>query len=195
LLPFVAALGRPPAAPWLVLTGTVGLLASVFLFFLITGATVFGSGLAILPVLRAGVVTQHHWLTNRQLLDGISVGLLTPGPVVIAATFLGYQIAGLAGATVATLGIFTPIYAGVVLPGRWFVRHRHNPQIQAFSRGTTAAAAGAIAGAVIVLGRQTIIDWPSAVLAAAALALLVKFKVKEPLLVAAGAAIGVAFLR
>jgi hypothetical protein len=104
-------------APWLVLGASGGLLTSVLLFFLLTGATVFGSGLAILPVLHAGVVTQHHWLTDRQLLDGLSVGLFTPGPVVVAATFLGYQIAGLAGAMVATVGIFAPIYAGVVLPG------------------------------------------------------------------------------
>lgn len=186
--------GSRPKASWLVLAASGGLLSSVFLFFLITGATVFGSGLAILPVLRAGIVGQHHWLTNRQLLDGISVGLLTPGPVVIAATFLGYQIAGVAGAIVATVGIFLPIYAGVVIPGRWFVRHRHHPQIQAFVRGATAAAAGAIAGAVIVLGRQVVIDWPSAALTSAALVLLAKYKIKEPILVAAGAAIGLAFL-
>ena len=124
----------------------------------------------------------------------MSVGLLTPGPVVIAATFLGYQIAGLAGAAVATVGIFAPIYAGVVLPGRWFVRHREHPQIQAFVRGATAAAAGAIAGAVIVLGRQIIVDVPSGALAAVSLLVLVRFKVKEPILVAVGAVIGLAFL-
>lgn len=177
------------------LAGTAGLLTSVFLFFLVTGATVFGSGLAILPVLRAGVVGQHHWLSNRVLLDGLSVGLLTPGPVVIAATFLGYQIAGLAGAAVATVGIFLPIYAGVVLPGRWFVRHRHHRQVQAFVRGATAAAAGAIAGAVVVLGRQSIVDAPSALLAAGALGALVRLRAPEPVLVAIGAAVGLAFLR
>src|SRR5205823_13191916 len=101
---------------------------------------------------------------------------------------------GLTGACVATVGIFTPIYAGVVLPGWWFVRHRTNPQIRAFVRGATAAAAGAIAGAVIVLGRQIITDWSSALLAVGTLGLLLRFKVKEPLLVAGGAAIGVAFL-
>jgi chromate transporter len=193
--PFAALLAsRPKAAPWIVLAASGGLLTSVFLFFLLTGATVFGSGLAILPVLRSGIVTHHHWLTDRQLLDGLSVGLLTPGPVVIAATFLGYQIAGLAGAVVATVGIFVPIYAGVVLPGRWFVRHRHQPQVQAFVRGATAAAAGAIAGAVVVLGRQTIVDWRSALLAAAAVLLLIRYKVKEPILVGGGALIGLAFL-
>lgn len=190
-----AALAARRGAPWLVLAGTAGLLTSVFLFFLVTGATVFGSGLAILPVLRAGVVGQHHWLSNRVLLDGLSVGLLTPGPVVIAATFLGYQIAGLAGAAVATVGIFLPIYAGVVLPGRWFVRHRHQRQVQAFVRGATAAAAGAIAGAVVVLGRQSIVDAPSALLAAGALLALARLRTPEPVLVAIGAAVGLAFLR
>jgi chromate transporter len=182
-------------ASWLVLGASGGLLASLCLFFVITGATVFGSGLAILPVLRSGIVQQHHWLTNKQLLDGLSVGLMTPGPVVIAATFLGYQIGGLAGAAVATLGIFAPIYLGVIVPGPWFIRHRNNRQIKAFVRGATAAAAGAIAGAVIVLGRQTITDWRSALITIAALAALVRFRVKEPLLVLAGAGIGLAFLR
>jgi chromate transporter len=195
VLPIAGLLAAPgKAVPWLVLGASGGLLVSVFGFFLLTGATVFGSGLAILPVLRAGLVSQHHWLTDRQVLDGLSVGLLTPGPVVIAATFLGYQIAGLAGAAVATVGIFTPIYAGVVLPGRWFVRHRHHRQVQAFVRGATAAAAGAIAGAVIVLGRQTIIDWRSAALAVLALLLLIRYKTKEPILVGAGAVIGLLLL-
>jgi chromate transporter len=195
IVPLAVLFATPRRATgWLVLTAAGGLLTSLFLFFLVTGATVFGSGLAVLPVLRAGIVDQHHWLTDRQLLDGLSVGLLTPGPVVIAATFLGYQIAGLPGAAVATLGIFTPIYAGVVVPGRWFVRHRQHPQVQAFVRGATAAAAGAIAGAVVVLGRQVITGWASGVLAAVGLLLLIRFKVKEPILVAAGAGIGLAFL-
>jgi chromate transporter len=91
VLPIGGLLAAPgKAVPWLVLSASGGLLVSVFLFFLLTGATVFGSGLAILPVLRAGLVSQHHWLTDRTVLDGLSVGLLTPGPVVIAATFLAY---------------------------------------------------------------------------------------------------------
>src|SRR6266487_4106062 len=91
------------------------------LFFLKAGAFIFGSGLAIVPFLREGVVHQHHWLTQRQFLDAVAMGLLTPGPVVISATFIGYLVGGLAGALVATVAIFTPIYLGVVLPGRWFV--------------------------------------------------------------------------
>ena len=118
------------------------------------------------------------------------MGLITPGPVVITATFIGYLTAGWTGAIVATVAIFIPIFLGVVLPGRWFVRHRDNAQIQAFVTGATAAAAGAIAGAVVVLSRQTITGWPAVVIAALALGLLLTGKVKEPFLVAAGAAAG-----
>ena len=94
-----------------------------------------------MPFLREGVVHQHHWLSERQFLDAVAMGLITPGPVVITATFIGYLVGGLAGAGVATLAIFTPIYLGVVVPGRWFVRHRANPQVKAFVKGATAAAA------------------------------------------------------
>ena len=119
------------------------------------------------------------------------MGLITPGPVVITATFIGYLAGGLAGAAVATVAIFTPIYLAVVIPGRWFVRHRRNQQVKAFVRGATAAAAGAIAGAVTVLARQAIPDWRTVLLAAAALALSLKWKVKEPYLVGLGAAAGI----
>jgi chromate transporter len=112
--------------------------------------------------------------------------------VVITATFIGYLTAGWQGAIVATIAIFTPIFLGVVLPGRWFIRHRDNPQIQAFVKGATAAAAGAIAGAVVVLSRQTVTDWPAAVIAVVALGLLLKWKIKEPILVGLGAAAGLA---
>jgi chromate transporter len=97
-----------------------GTLASLALFFLKTGAIVFGSGLAIVPFMRAGVVDQHHWLTNSQFLDSVAIGLITPGPVVISAGFIGYLVAGLPGAIVSSVAIFTPIYLGVVVPGRWF---------------------------------------------------------------------------
>ena len=97
----------------------------------------------------------------------------------------------LAGAFVATLAIFTPIYLGVVVPGRWFVRHRTNPQVQAFVKGATAAAAGAIAGATVVLTRQAVVDVPTAVIAVVALGVLWRFKVKEPYIVLAGAVAGV----
>lgn len=171
-LPFAALGAAPP--------GTQG---ALFLFFLKAGAFIFGSGLAIVPFLREGVVNQHHWLTSAQFLDAVAVGLITPGPVVITATFIGYLVGGLVGALVATVAIFLPIYLGVVVPGPWFIRHRSNPQIQAFVKGATAAAAGAIAGATIVLTRQAVVDAKTGIIVVVSLALLWRFKVKEPLLV------------
>ncbi len=177
------------------LTGaTTATLVALFLFFLKAGAFIFGSGLAIVPFLREGVINQHHWLTERQFFDAVAVGLITPGPVVITATFIGYLVGGLVGALVATIGIFTPIYLGVVIPGRWFVRHRHHPRIRGFVKGATAAAVGGIAGATIVLGRQAIIDPPAVLIALVGLGFLwrVKSRMKEPLAVLAAGAAGLA---
>ena len=183
-----------PAGP---LLGSLGGLAAgwgtqiaLALFFLKAGAFIFGSGLAIVPFLREGVVHQHHWLTERQFLDAVAMGLITPGPVVISATFIGYLVGGLVGALVATLAIFTPIYLGVVVPGRWFIGHRDNAQVKAFVKGATAAAAGAIAGATVILTRQAVVDVPTGVIAVLALAILLRFKVREPYIVAAGAVAG-----
>src|SRR6266540_3475734 len=149
---------------------TAGTLVALGLFFLKAGAFIFGSGLAIVPFLREGVVHQHHWLNSRQFLDAVARGLITRGPVVITAAFIGYLVGGLPGSLVATVAIFTPIYLGVVVPGRWFLRHKDNPQVKAFVRGATAAAAGAIA--LVSLG------------------LLWRLKVKEPLIVLGGAIAG-----
>jgi chromate transporter len=169
-----------------------GMLISLGLFFLKTGALVFGSGLAIVPLLRDGVVAQHHWLTQAQFLDAVAMGLITPGPVVITAAFIGYLVGGPAGALVATVAIFTPIYLGVVVPGRWFVRHRDNAQIKAFVIGATAAAGGALCGAVVVLTRQAITDPATAAIGAVTLALLLRFKkIPEPYVVVAAGALGI----
>lgn len=160
------------------------------LFFLKAGAFIFGSGLAIVPFLREGVVEQHHWLTSDQFLDAVAMGLITPGPVVITATFIGYLAGGVLGAVIATVAIFLPIYLGVVVPGRWFIRHQGNAQVKAFVRGATAAAAGAIAGATIVLTRQAVGDVPTAMIALASLGLLWRFKIQEPYIVAMSAIAG-----
>jgi chromate transporter len=174
----------PPLARSLLIGGaTSGTLLALGLFFLKSGAFIFGSGLAIVPFLREGVVNQHHWLNERQFLDAVAMGLITPGPVVITATFIGYLVGGFAGAIVSTVAIFTPIYLGVVLPAGWFLRHKQNPQLRAFVKGATAAAAGAIAGATVVLTRGAIVDLPTAAIALVGLALLWRFKVPEPVIV------------
>jgi chromate transporter len=159
-------------------------------FFLKAGAFIFGSGLAIVPFLREGVVEQRHWLTEREFLDAVAVGLITPGPVVITAAFIGYLVAGPLGAAVSTVAIFLPIYLGVVLPGPWFVRHRDDPRLRGFVAGATAAAAGAIAGATIVLARGAIVDVPTTVVAVLALAFVLRWKNREPVLVLLAALAG-----
>jgi chromate transporter len=179
----------PLAAPWAV-AASGGTVLSLGLFFLKTGALVFGSGLAIVPLLRDGVVTQHHWLTQTQFLDAVAMGLITPGPVVITAAFIGYLVGGPAGALIATLAIFTPIYLGVVVPGRWFVRHRDNKQVKAFVTGATAAAGGALSGAVVVLTRQAVTDYTTAAIAVVTLGLLWRFKIQEPFIVVAAGTLG-----
>ena len=181
------------SVPFTVLTGTAaaGTLLTLGLFFLKAGAFIFGSGLAIVPFLREGVVAQHHWLTERQFLDAVAIGLISPGPVVITAAFIGYLVGGVAGAGISTLAIFLPIYLGVVVPGGWFIRHRDNPQIRAFVKGATAAAAGAIGGATIVLTRQAVIDVPTAGILVVSLLFVRRFKNREPFLVVLAGAAGI----
>ena len=132
------------------LSGATGLFA-IFLYFAKAGLFVFGSGLAVVPFLYGGVVQEHHWLTERQFVDAVAVAMITPGPVVITVAFIGYLLAGISGATAAAAGIFFPVYLVVVLLAPSYKRWAKNPQLNAFVRGVTAAATGAIAGAVIVL--------------------------------------------
>ncbi|HVV24759.1 MAG TPA: chromate transporter, partial [Pseudonocardiaceae bacterium] len=127
----------------------------------------------------------------RQFGDVVAMGLITPGPVVITAGFIGYLVAGLPGAVIATVAIFVPIYLGVIVPGRWFLRHRDNTQVKAFVSGATSAAAGALAGAVVVLTRQAVIDRPTAAIAVVTLGLLWRFKIGEPYIVVAAGALGI----
>ncbi len=166
------------------------LLAELLWFFAKAGAFVFGSGLAIVPFLYGGVVQQHRWLTDKQFLDAVAVAMLTPGPVVITVAFIGYLVAGFAGAGAAAVGVFLPVYLFVVIPYPWFDRISANPQVKAFVAGVTAAAAGAIAGACIVLARRAIVDSPALAIALATLGTTWRFKVPEPVLIAAAGAAG-----
>jgi len=167
----------------------------ILLFFGKAGSFVFGSGMAIVPFLQNGVVHDFGWLTDHQFLDAVAVALITPGPVVITVAFIGYLVAGTAGAILAAVGIFLPVYVFTVVPAPWFARHRDNPQLRAFATGATAAASGAIAGAVIVLGRQAIVDAGTAALVIVGLVLLVRFRVSEPLLVLGAGVAGLVLSR
>src|SRR5215203_5669882 len=173
-----------------VIKASTNVLWDILLFFTKAGAFVFGSGLAIVPFLYDGVVRQFGWLSEQQFLDAVAVAMITPGPVVITVAFIGFIVAGFPGATLAAIGIFLPVWVLTVIPAPWFVRHRHNAQLRAFSDGATAAASGAIAGAVVVLGQRAIVDLPTAAIALASLVVLWRFKVPEPLLVVAAGAIG-----
>ncbi len=166
------------------------LLLQILLFFSKAGAFVFGSGLAIVPFLQQGVVHDFGWLTEHEFLDAVAVALITPGPVVITVAFIGYLVAGVAGAALAAVGIFLPVNFFTILPAPWFQRHRDNLQLRAFVAGTTAAASGAIAGAVVVLARRAIFDFPTAAIAIVGLVLLWRFRVQEPLLVVAAGVAG-----
>jgi chromate transporter len=165
-------------------------LLEILLFFTKAGAFVFGSGLAIVPFLYEGVVQGHRWLTEQQFLDAVAIAMITPGPVVITVAFIGFLVAGVAGASLAAIGIFLPVWVLTVIPAPWFVRHRNNAQLRAFSDGATAAASGAIAGAVIVLGQRAIVDIPTTAIALASLGLLWRFKVPEPLVVVVAGFVG-----
>lgn len=185
-----------PQAPALVIAGvmtpvaSMGKFAEVLGFFAKAGLFVFGSGLAIVPFLHGGVVLEQRWLTERQFVDAVAVAMITPGPVVITVAFIGYLVAGLTGASAAAIGVFLPVYLVVIIFAPYYKRFAKNPQLKAFVRGVTAAATGAIAGAVVVLARRSIHDVTTAVIAVISVLVLFKWKVPEPLLIAAAGIAG-----
>jgi chromate transporter len=183
-------------------TGTVALLlplgatltnhtlVQIFLYFAKAGMFVFGSGLAVVPFLYGGVVQGHHWLTDHQFVDAVAVAMITPGPVVITVAFIGFLVNGVAGATAAALGIFLPVYLVVVLLAPSYKHWAKNPQLNAFVRGVTAAATGAIAGAVVVLARRSVYDLPTALICALSLGILFRWKIPEPIVIGCAAMAG-----
>jgi chromate transporter len=171
---------------------TPATLGHLALYFTKAGAFVFGSGLAIVPFLHVGVVRDFHWLDDRQFLDAVAVAMITPGPVVITAGFIGFLTAGLAGSTVAAVGTFLPPFLFVALGARIMRAGSKHPRVRAFVAGVTASAVGAIAGAAVILGRRAIVDVPTALIAAGmALALVKLEKVPEPVLIVLTGAAGV----
>jgi chromate transporter len=167
------------------------LLGKLLVFFLKAGSLTFGSGLVIVPFLEKGLVQSTGWLDERQFLVAVAVGMISPGPVVITATFVGYLVAGFWGAAVATVGIFLPSFLFVLIVAPILVRHRAQPDVRGFVKGAYAAAIGTILGAAVLLGKIAIGDWLTIVIALASLLVLFRWKVSNPLLVAATAAVGI----
>jgi chromate transporter len=198
---------RPPEAPAKQLGGAAlaiaapaglatGLTTKLFLFFFKTGLLVFGSGLVIVPFLKTYVVDEYHWLGNRAFLDSVAVGMISPGPVVITATFVGYLVGGLSGALAATIGIFMPAVLFTVLATPLLLRYAHYPRLRGVIRGITVTVVGVLVGTTFLVARSAIGDWLTAGLAVSSLAVLVVWKkLPEPLLVAGGAIIGLAAYR
>lgn len=165
----------------------------VLTYFSTAGLFVFGSGLAIVPFLHGGVVDEAGWLSERQFMDAVAVAMLTPGPVVITVGFIGYLVAGLAGATLAAIGVFVPCFLVVVLAAPHYRRLVASPRVKAFVQGVTSGAVGAVAGSVFVLARRALVDVPTVLIALATLALVVRVKkVPEPAVIALAAALGMA---
>jgi chromate transporter len=167
-------------------------LVEIAWFFTKAGAFVFGSGLAIVPFLYGGVVKEYQWLSEQQFVDAVAVAMITPGPVVITVGFIGYLVAGFWGAVVAAMATFIPCYLFTVIPAPYFKKYGRHPAIKAFVDGVTAAAIGAIAGAVLVLGKRTLTDLPTVCIAISTAAILFRFKkLQEPFIIIAAAAIGI----
>ncbi|MCC7095826.1 MAG: chromate transporter [Thermomonas sp.] len=186
---FLAPIALPQVA--LAAAGESHVLIQIAYFFTKAGAFVFGSGLAIVPFLYGGVVTEYRWLSEQQFVDAVAVAMITPGPVVITTAFIGYLVAGVPGACVAAIATFLPCYLLTILPAPYFKKYGKHPALKAFVDGITAAAIGAIAGSVVILAQRAVVDVFTALLALGAGFALWRFKsVKEPVVVLAAALLG-----
>jgi chromate transporter len=188
--PILLQVSAAPVLAQLAPVSSASTLSKLLLFFLKAGSLTFGSGLVIVPFLEQGLVTQYGWLDQRQFLIAVAVGMISPGPVVITATFVGYLVAGFWGSLISTIGIFLPSFILVLVAAPLLARYRANPNVQGFVKGAYAAAIGTILGACILLGRIAIGDWLTVLIAAASLAVLFRWKVSNPLLIAATAVVG-----
>ena len=166
--------------------------AKLFAFFFKTGLLVFGSGLVIVPFLKTQVVDQYHWLSNRQFLDSVAIGMMSPGPVVITATFVGYLLNGFAGALAATLGIFSPPILFTVIATPILLRYHKHPRLAGFIRGVGVTVVGVLVGTSYLVAQQAIGDWVTAAIAIASLIIIITLskRIPEPMVIAAAGVIG-----
>jgi chromate transporter len=194
-----ATQGRDARASWLCAPGAFGasflaapmpVLAKLFLVFLKIGAIVFGSGYVLLAFLRADLVEQTRWITESQLVDAVAVGQFTPGPVFTTATFLGYRVAGVPGAVVATVGIFLPSFVLVAASGRLIATLRRSAVAGAFLDGVNVGSLALFALVTVQLARASIVDGTTVVLAAASGVALLVWRVNSAWLVLAGGVVG-----
>jgi chromate transporter len=188
--PILLQVSTAPVLAQLAPVASASTLSKLLLFFLKAGSLTFGSGLVIVPFLEQGLVTQYGWLDQRQFLIAVAVGMISPGPVVITATFVGYLVAGFWGSLISTIGIFLPSFILVLVAAPLLARYRANPNVQGFVKGAYAAAIGTILGACFLLGRIAIGDWLTVLIGVASLAVLFRWKVSNPLLIAATAVVG-----
>lgn len=166
--------------------------ASVFLFFLKIGCVLYGSGYVLLAFLQRDLVERNHWLTSQQLLDAVAIGQFTPGPVFTTATFIGYLLAGNAGAIAGTIGIFLPAFMLVWVVNPWVTKLRQSPWASGFLDGVNAASLGLMAGVTYTLGQAALVDWLTIILAILSAIAVFRFKINSAWLVLAGGAIGLA---
>lgn len=172
-------------------TYNMGTLGKIAWFFTKAGAFVFGSGLAIVPFLHSGVVTEYHWLNEKEFVDAVAVAMITPGPVVITVAFIGYLVNGFVGACVAALATFLPCYLFTIVFAPYFKKYGNNKSIKAFVDGITASVIGSLVGAVIIIGTRSITDVTTALLAIASVLVLIYIKkIQEPYIILMAAIIG-----
>jgi chromate transporter len=165
---------------------------SVFLFFLKIGCVLYGSGYVLLAFLQRDLVDRYQWLTSQQLLDAVAIGQFTPGPVFTTATFVGYLLAGNAGALAGTIGIFLPAFLLVWLVNPWVPKLRQSPWASGFLDGVNAASLGLMAGVTYTLGRTALVDWLTIVIAILSAVAVFRLKINSAWLVLAGGTIGLA---
>lgn len=167
------------------------ILLKIAVFFAEAGAFVFGSGLAIVPFLHSGVVTENQWLTEQQFLDSVAVAMITPGPVVITVGFIGYLVAGFLGALVAALATFLPCYLFTIILAPYFNKIANNKSVSAFVEGITATVVGALVGSVIIIAKRSITDIPTLLIAATTVLVLIYYKkIQEPYIIVIAAVLG-----